>query len=304
MHDGRGAEPFGEGDAQPRLAGAGAGPHRAVILEFAEQGLASLVDPDRAVCEGVSWPDPGTRPAWKAESPSAPRSWRRRPRRRPRFPQRKTRPPGRTGRGRTGAHRDLIWSPSATMSARSFAAASTGPVSSSAALSPCHARLRYSSTSPWASLRQFGRHGTLGQNGHAGAGDVGEAAQHHVVVGAARMGHRQDAGAQRRDGRRVVGHGRHVAVRAGHAHLARLERGEAPFGADEIELQGCHMASGCFVCPGGGVRPPPYRDPCPGRASGGFGGQTLGLGDHLVDAADHVEGRFGQVVVLAGHHAP
>ncbi|EAQ04301.1 hypothetical protein OB2597_09164 [Pseudooceanicola batsensis HTCC2597] len=33
-----------------------------------------------------------------------------------------------------------------------------------------------------------------------------------------------------------------------------------------------------------------------------FRGQLLGLGFHFVDAADHVEGRFGQVVVLAGDH--
>ena len=32
-----------------------------------------------------------------------------------------------------------------------------------------------------------------------------------------------------------------------------------------------------------------------------LGGETLGLGGHLVDVADHVEGDLGQVVVLARH---
>ena len=30
-----------------------------------------------------------------------------------------------------------------------------------------------------------------------------------------------------------------------------------------------------------------------------LGGETLGLGGHLVDVADHVEGDLGQVIVLA-----
>ena len=31
-----------------------------------------------------------------------------------------------------------------------------------------------------------------------------------------------------------------------------------------------------------------------------LGGETLGLGGHLVNVADHVEGDLGQVIVLAG----
>ena len=38
--------------------------------------------------------------------------------------------------------------------------------------------------------------------------------------------------------------------------------------------------------------------------SGRLGRHALGLGDHVLDAADHVEGGLRQVVVLAGDDAP
>ena len=72
--------------------------------------------------------------------------------------------------------------------------------------------------------------------------------------------------------------GRHVAVGPGDLHLGGLDRGQAALGRDEIELQR-------------GVQK---------RSLRGFRRQTLGLGDHFVDVADHVERLFGKVIVLAG----
>jgi hypothetical protein len=73
----------------------------------------------------------------------------------------------------------------------------------------------------------------------------------------------------------VVAHRRHVTVSARDQDRHRLKRGKPPLGADEIELQGlCHFGS--------------LRR---------FRGHLLGLGDHIIDAADHVEGGFREVIV-------
>ncbi len=129
--------------------------------------------------------------------------------------------------------------------------------------------------------RRFGqRHSHFGQNRHARSADFGKATGHDIGRSPLRARCAQDAGAQTDQNGRVPLHRGQIALGSGDLNLDSGHRRQAAFRADEVELQG----------------------PCHHAPLGRSRSETLSLGLHVFDAANHVEGRFRQMVIFAVHN--
>ena len=78
----------------------------------------------------------------------------------------------------------------------------------------------------------------------------------------------------------MIGHSRHVTVCTRYKHLSRQNRGKPALGRHQVELQRIG------------------HDAPLGRSRS----QTRGLGFDFLNIADHVKGRFWQVIIFTSHN--
>ena len=129
----------------------------------------------------------------------------------------------------------------------------------------------------------------IGQNGETLLGHLSRAAEHDDARLLAARRHHHDARTQRRHERRVFFSTGKVALAARDVDLLDIR-------VEISSLSGETSSNGNVA-----ISPPPYALE---RGLRGFGGEPLGLLDGFLDGADHVERRFGQVVVLAVDRGP